>query len=69
MIMRALIGILLLCGMLKFQSRALSLQFKVIAGVVGLFCFVGLIAWSYWSSKKRAADPTLMLNDTDADAD
>lgn len=65
--MKPIIAIMLLAGMLIFQSNRFSGEFKVTAAILGFFCLVGLIGWSIYSKKKGAVDPALMLNDTDTE--
>lgn len=64
--MKAIIAVVLVVGMLVFQSSIFSGEMKILAAVLGVVCFLGLIAWSVYN-KRKAADPALMLNDVDSD--
>ena len=65
--MKTVLVVLLLVGLVLFQSRIFSGELKLIGAILGVACFVGLIAWLIYEKKKEASDPVLMLNDIDSD--
>ena len=65
--MKTFIGVMLVLGMLLFQSNLFHRHGKLLFSVLGLMCFIGLIAWLFYTKKKQGSDPAIMMNDTDAD--
>ena len=65
--MKVFIGVSLVLGMLIFQSNLIIWQYKNVAAIIGLMCFIGLIIWLFFENKKRGSDPVIMINDTDLD--
>lgn len=65
--MKIIVVVLMLSGMLVFQSKLFSGEFKLVVAISGICCFLGLIGWAFYSKKKAAIDPVLMMNDIDVD--
>ena len=63
--MKTAIGVLLVLGMVVFQSNWFNGTGKLVASILGVCCLIGIVIWLYLTNKKKGIVEAVFQNDLD----